>query len=234
MLSTWIQGRSIVTRDFWFGAAECLVPAGAVQCLSAPLSPDPNCIYRAVSPTWWSDASPSGALLQKFSISCWAAANCLLGPAWTGPVASKSLTIAANLSLKSQILVNFSACWLLSEVSINNHQLDVLHSPDAVDCFVRHEPRAIVDDLHSVCDVFCCAKVCRLYACGYWGFKPAAKPNWFGFVDFIGKTDILRVMWVMWVMWIVCVVRVVRSRKVWEVGKLVQCLQAAGIPQVRR
>jgi hypothetical protein len=42
--------------------------------------------------------------------------------------------------------------------------LDVLSSPDPVDCLVRQEPGGVINDLHSVCDVFCCAKLCRLEA----------------------------------------------------------------------
>ena len=48
------------------------------------------------------------------------------------------------------------------EVSINDLQLDVLRSPDPVNCLVRQDSRAIADNLQSVCDVFCCAKFCRL------------------------------------------------------------------------
>ena len=34
------------------------------------------------------------------------------------------------------------------EVSINDHQLHIIHSPDPVGCFVRQMPRAVIDDLH--------------------------------------------------------------------------------------
>jgi len=88
----------------------------------------------------------------------------------------------------------------LGAVSINDLQLHILSSPDPVDCSVRQDPRAVINDFHLVYDVFCCAKFCWLEACGGWGLKPAARPNWLAFVDFVGKTDI------------VCVVHVVHSR----------------------
>jgi len=54
----------------------------------------------------------------------------------------------------------------VGEVTINNLPLDILRSLDPVDFLARQEPGAILDDVHSVCDVFCCAKFCRLKAHG--------------------------------------------------------------------
>jgi len=54
----------------------------------------------------------------------------------------------------------------LREVRINYLQLNFLRSLDSVDCLVRPKLKAVVDDIHSVSDVFCCAKICMLEAHG--------------------------------------------------------------------
>jgi hypothetical protein len=54
----------------------------------------------------------------------------------------------------------------VGEVTINDLQLDIFCSPDAVDCLGRPELRATVDGFYSVQDVFCCDLFCRLDACG--------------------------------------------------------------------
>jgi hypothetical protein len=85
----------------------------------------------------------------------------------------KELSSLQVLDFSGQALVevaNVGECLRLfkapGEVSINDLQLVVLHSPDPVDWLVRQVPRAVVDDLNSVCGVFCCAKFCKLEACG--------------------------------------------------------------------
>jgi len=72
------------------------------------------------------------------------------------------------LDFSSQAFVEVASLWeflglfmALGEASITNLQLDVLCCHDPVDCLIRQEPGAIVDDLPSVCDVFSCVKLCR-------------------------------------------------------------------------
>ena len=51
-------------------------------------------------------------------------------------------------------------------VRVDNLQLDVLCSPELVDCLVRQDTGAVIKDLHLVSEVLSCAKFCRLEACG--------------------------------------------------------------------
>jgi len=177
MLSIWFQGRYSLTRDCLLGAAACFSTAGAVQCLSAPLSPTPTCACQDISPTWPLAISQSGVHLPTPQfLAEWPLTPCsgLLGRAQLAP-SDWHLWRSTCWGRKSwRFLGLFKA---LTEVSINNLQLDILHSPDPANCTIRQRPRAIVNDLHSNWDVCCCTKFCRLEAHSEGGLIPAAKPD---------------------------------------------------------
>jgi len=98
---TWCRSMCFASRSC--ALSVCSVFSASDLHLSSRLS---NIADRRFS--IWSSSS-------NCSISCRVAANSLLGPTWKGSVPSRSLTLAAKLSLRSQILANFLACSTLSE-----------------------------------------------------------------------------------------------------------------------